>query len=131
MVRFCDRGSPTRRSGGCGDGISQVEERSDRVEALQDLCDEVRWLEQERHPFEEPSNEFMASMIVLDDAISAINGHRTNGEFSNLSEAYLAKFRPPAGTPTGLRRRRSGQKLGVGLRLRTHSVPGGRAVFQG
>jgi len=91
------------------------------------ICNEVRLAVQEVGELRGHLNELRAALMVVEDAVCAIQGYEALAPFAHVDEAYLAKYGLLQALQVGFDGAEAvGQVMGV--RLRADSVPGGKGV---
>lgn len=72
-------------------------------------------------------NELRAARMVVEDAVSAIEGYAASPPFAHVDEAYLAKYGLLQAVQLGFDGAEAVARV-LGTRVRADSVPGGRAA---
>jgi len=91
------------------------------------LCNEIRAAVESTGNLASHPNELMAALMVVEDAVSAIEGYAAMAPFAHVDEAYLAKYGLLQAVQVGFDGAEDVARV-LGVRLRADGISGGRAV---
>lgn len=91
------------------------------------LCNAIRVAVDSTGIIDGHPNELMAALMVVEDAVSAIEGYAAFPPFAHADEAYLAKYGLLQAVQLGFDGAEAIARL-LGAKLRADSVPGGKAA---
>ncbi len=91
------------------------------------LCNEIRADAATTGNLNNHPNELMAALMVVEDAVSAIEGYAAVAPFAHVDEAYLAKHGLLQAVQIGFDGAQDVARA-LGVRLRADGTPGGKAV---
>jgi hypothetical protein len=101
--------------------------RSPEAQGVLRLCNDVRTAVEDIGNLSSHPNELMASLMVIEDAVNAIEGYACLAPFPHADEAYLAKYGLLQALQVGFDGVEAVARC-LGARVRADSISGGKAV---
>lgn len=107
--------------------IARQHLRSPEARDVLRLCNEVRTSVERVGALDSHPNELMAALMVLEDAVNAIEGYSALPPFDHVDEAYLAKYGLLQAMQVGFDGAEAVARC-LGARVRADAMDGGKAV---